>query len=173
MSRSDSPCYCAEPRSDSPCYCAEHESGGSFRLAPDDNSKFLEAFWCRVSQLTTRTRNDDGVWVGSAEAKEWNDVNKQSCSRCRRGRTWRACCVEDDQLTCLPCRNSKMGCDRKTKFIFEYTKEQFFSNMEDFMRVYGKKEQADCRLYRKWASRKLREATPYGQYRYHHLTLKS
>ncbi|KAK7000762.1 hypothetical protein R3P38DRAFT_2560389 [Favolaschia claudopus] len=128
-----------------------------------DAGSELEAFWCRVSELTTRTRNDEGAWVGSPEARQWNERNKESCSRCQRGRNWRACFVENDQLTCLPCRKSKMACDRKTRFIFEYTKDEFFPTMDEFKAVYGKKEHTDCRVYRKWASRKLRESVPYSE----------
>ncbi|KAK7021172.1 hypothetical protein R3P38DRAFT_2781184 [Favolaschia claudopus] len=54
-----------------------------------------------------------------------------------------------------------MACDRKTRFIFEYTKDEFFPTMDEFKAVYGKKEHTDCRVYRKWASRKLRESVPY------------
>ncbi|KAK7018850.1 hypothetical protein R3P38DRAFT_2538758 [Favolaschia claudopus] len=148
---------------DSCCYIDPPPNPDTLLQPVDDSQTFLEAFWCRVSQLTTRTRNDVGEWVGSKESREWNTFNTEVCSRCQRGRTWKACVLEDDQLTCLPCRDSKMGCDRKTKFIFEYTKNNFFPTMDEFMSVYAKKEQADCKIYRKWASRKLRESIPYSE----------
>ncbi|KAK7031536.1 hypothetical protein R3P38DRAFT_2701295 [Favolaschia claudopus] len=149
---------------DGSCQCgASRDNDAYFKSAAESNAVSLEAFWCRVSQLTTRIRNNEGEWVGSDEARQWNHRNKETCTRCQRqrGPTWKACLVEDDQLNCSPCRDSKMSCDRKTKFIFEYTKDQFFPTMEEFMRVYSKKDHADCKVYRKWASRKLRATLPY------------
>ncbi|KAK7016256.1 hypothetical protein R3P38DRAFT_3203038 [Favolaschia claudopus] len=133
--------------------------------ADDGNSsedKLEQAFWQRVSELTARTRTDDGRWVGSEELREWNARHTESCDRCRGARIWKPCIVHDDQPTCRPCRTSKMACDRKVKFVFEYTKHHFFADMSEFLRVYRKKERANCKPYRKQAVKKLRDSMPYG-----------
>ncbi|KAK7001026.1 hypothetical protein R3P38DRAFT_2796511 [Favolaschia claudopus] len=97
----------------------------------------LQAFWQRISELTARTRTDEGVWVGSREIREWNE-----------GHTG-------------PCRDGKMACDRKTQFLFDYTRHQFFDDMDQFLRVYGRKDKSKCKPYRKQAVKKLRDNMPY------------
>jgi hypothetical protein len=39
----------------------------------------LSAFWSVLVQISSRTRNTSGRWVGSPEVKRWNAANKQVC----------------------------------------------------------------------------------------------
>ncbi|KAK7012656.1 hypothetical protein R3P38DRAFT_2401689, partial [Favolaschia claudopus] len=112
----------------------------------------VEAFWRRVAYLTTRTKRSDGRWVGTYEAREWNKTNSEKCSKCSKGRSPKECDVEDDQVSCRPCRLSKTSCDRKTKFLFAATRRDFFPNMEAFLRVYNSQPPAKSRSYQKNAN---------------------
>ncbi|KAJ7284164.1 hypothetical protein C8J57DRAFT_1710412 [Mycena rebaudengoi] len=123
------------------------------------------AFWRTVAELTTRTRAKDGHWVGSKEVAEWNARNTIACDKCHVSRDNRECVVEDDQPSCRPCRNAKMSCDRKLKFLFESTREKFFPSMDLFLEVHNRKNGKQCRSFKKTANKRRNAALPHCQKR--------
>jgi hypothetical protein len=42
-------------------------------LGPSEET--LRAFWKRITQVSTRSRDAFGAWVGSTEVKLWNAAN--------------------------------------------------------------------------------------------------
>ncbi|KAK6993071.1 hypothetical protein R3P38DRAFT_2369566, partial [Favolaschia claudopus] len=94
-------------------------------------------FWRRIAYLTTRTRREDGQWVGSYEVSEWNQTHTEECDNCHASRSGKRCTIEEGQLTCGPCREGKTSCDRKTKFLFSATRREFYPTMEAFLEVYN------------------------------------
>ncbi|KAJ6457542.1 hypothetical protein C8R47DRAFT_1081976 [Mycena vitilis] len=103
----------------------------------------LERFWRRVAEVTTRHHDDRREWVGGEDVRRWNERNKQPCERCANSKTNRECIVEENHPSCRPCRRNKVGCDRKPRFVFDMTKEQFFPSYSQFMRIFqdGKSDQ--------------------------------
>ncbi|KAJ7616335.1 hypothetical protein DFH06DRAFT_1145605 [Mycena polygramma] len=103
----------------------------------------LERFWRRVAEVTTRHHDDHREWVGGEDVRRWNESNKQPCERCANSKNNRECIVDESHPSCRPCRRNKVGCDRKPRFVFDMTKEQFFPSYSQFMRIYqdGKSEQ--------------------------------
>ncbi|KAJ7270203.1 hypothetical protein C8J57DRAFT_305614 [Mycena rebaudengoi] len=118
------------------------------------------AFWRRVAELTTRTRAKGGRWVGSEEVMKWNAVNMLACDKCTFSRHNKQCILEDHQPSCLPCRQSKMLCDRKMRFIFDSTREEFFASYDLFLRVFEAKDQKQCRSFKKTANKRRQAALP-------------
>ncbi|KAJ7720722.1 hypothetical protein B0H16DRAFT_1604263 [Mycena metata] len=97
-----------------------------------------DAFWKCCARLTTRTHDHHDNWIGGPEIREWNRNNTSACERCSKGKKKRVCQVENDQPSCIPCRMIKVGCDRKARFLFDMTREKFFSDFQVFMAVYKK-----------------------------------
>ncbi|KAJ6460427.1 hypothetical protein DFH09DRAFT_1230191 [Mycena vulgaris] len=122
----------------------------------------ISAFWRKISYLTTRTRTHDGRWIGSQEVKIWNAQNMETCDKCASSRNGRRCGIEEDQPSCRPCRNGKTACDRKIKFLFDSTCNEFFPTMELFVYVYNARDQKQCRTFQKTANKKRRAALPFG-----------
>ncbi|KAJ6544015.1 hypothetical protein B0H19DRAFT_1169338, partial [Mycena capillaripes] len=130
------------------------------QVSPSEET--IELFWRKISSLTTRTRNHEGQWIGSPEVMAWNALNMQTCDKCCASRTLKACIIEQDQPSCLPCRNAKMACDRKTKFLFDTTCNDFFPTMEIFMSVFKARDQQQCRSYLKTANKQRKANLPYA-----------
>ncbi|KAK7040604.1 hypothetical protein R3P38DRAFT_2513583 [Favolaschia claudopus] len=125
-------------------------------VIPADETVLL--FWRRISYLTTRTKTKNGKWIGCEEVKEWNARNTKSCGRCRKSRGIKPCIVEDDQPSCLSCKESKMACDRKAQFLFEATSDQFFPTMALFLEVYDCPPLVQSKTYQKTANKQLRRS---------------
>ncbi|KAJ6487831.1 hypothetical protein C8R45DRAFT_258185 [Mycena sanguinolenta] len=83
------------------------------------SSATLSAFWRHIAQISTRTRNSAGTWVGSEEVVRWNASNPESCQHCKTR------------------RKARVNCDRKIKFIFDNTKDSFFPDYEMFLQAYN------------------------------------
>ncbi|KAJ7661405.1 hypothetical protein DFH06DRAFT_1129511 [Mycena polygramma] len=98
----------------------------------DPSDYVVTMFWRRISQLTTRTHDEQDNWIGVLE------MHKQQ-----------------DKTRCIPCRAMKIGCDRKTRFLFDMTKDTYFSTFDQFMKVFRNKPTASQRRPRK-SSAKLR-----------------
>ncbi|KAJ7045243.1 hypothetical protein C8F04DRAFT_1174207 [Mycena alexandri] len=120
----------------------------------------LAAFWRRISELTTRTRNHSGHWVGSPEVKAWNSANRRKCDKCCVSRSLRECLVEEDQASCKPCRAAHTACDRKLQFLFESTREEFFPTMEKFLVVFKARDSELSRSYQKTANKRRKASLP-------------
>ncbi|KAJ7271549.1 hypothetical protein C8J57DRAFT_1226134 [Mycena rebaudengoi] len=116
--------------------------------------EIVTAFWRRVADLTTRTRAKGGKWVGSEEVFQWNAKNMMACDKCTFRRNPKQCTLEDDQASCLPCRQSKMSCDRKMRFLFDSTRQDFFSSYDLFLQVVDAKDQKQCRTFKKTANKR-------------------
>ncbi|KAJ7502522.1 hypothetical protein B0H11DRAFT_1988910 [Mycena galericulata] len=100
----------------------------------------VHRFWKKVAELTTRCHDADNQWVGGQEVRAWNTANRQPCSRCSHAKAKRICIIEEHNASCKTCRSLKIGCDRKTQFIFEMTKDKFFPTYEQFLKVFHKRE---------------------------------
>ncbi|KAJ7765356.1 hypothetical protein B0H16DRAFT_1454509 [Mycena metata] len=100
--------------------------------APTEGEAKVMDFWCRVAQLMTRTRSLSASehWIGTDELAEWNKRNLAT------GRAARTCIIEDGYPSCKTCRTAKASCDRKARFLFEYTRGDFYSTMEEFEAVF-------------------------------------
>ncbi|KAJ7187912.1 hypothetical protein C8R46DRAFT_1053052 [Mycena filopes] len=125
-------------------------------VSPADDT--LAAFFKRIAYLTTRTRvpRSDG-WAGCPEVVIWNAMNREACSRCRTSRGLVECTVGDDsQSTCDQCRRSKLLCDRKLRFLFDATRDEFFSTREQFSQVYNFRDRRRCRTLKKSANKRLK-----------------
>ncbi|KAJ7938191.1 hypothetical protein B0H13DRAFT_1135694 [Mycena leptocephala] len=129
------------------------------RVYPSEET--VAAFWRTIAYLTTRTRSIDGRWIGSPEVKSWNLQNTQTCDKCACRRTLKHCIVDEGQASCRPCRESKTACDRKLKFLFDCTREEFFPTFEAFMEVFNAKNQDQCRTFQKSANKRRKTAVPY------------
>ncbi|KAJ6455509.1 hypothetical protein C8R47DRAFT_1082733 [Mycena vitilis] len=122
----------------------------------------LSAFWRKVAFLTARTKNRQGQWIGCPEVKVWNSSNMQKCDKCNASRKLKDCIIDDDQPSCRPCRTAKIACDRKIKYLFDNTCNEFFPTMDEFMFVFKTRDQQLCRSYQKAASRKRKASLPYN-----------
>ncbi|KAJ6497117.1 hypothetical protein C8R47DRAFT_1069168 [Mycena vitilis] len=89
----------------------------------------IASFWRRIAYLTTRTRCRGQRWVGSPEAKMWNASNPE-------------------------CLKSRTACDRKIRFLYECTKDEYFPTEEQFIFVYNQRDKTQCRAYKKTANRR-------------------
>ncbi|KAJ7768496.1 hypothetical protein B0H16DRAFT_1453185 [Mycena metata] len=96
--------------------------------AADD---FLSRFWLRVNELSARSKLKN-TWVATAELRKWNEQNRGSTQN-------RRCEIGLDSASCLTCKNIKQSCDRRALFIFEHTKQEFFANFEEFMKVFSRR----------------------------------
>ncbi|KAJ7760743.1 hypothetical protein DFH07DRAFT_816590 [Mycena maculata] len=110
--------------------------------------EFVNRFWKRVAELTSRYHNVEHEWIGTAEVREWNKVNPPPCSKCRNSRTSRTCTIEEGHLGCIPCREAKIACDRKATFIFDMTKDHFFPTYDEFICVYEKRQRGQMRKFK-------------------------
>ncbi|KAJ7156491.1 hypothetical protein C8R43DRAFT_949358 [Mycena crocata] len=109
-------------------------------LSIDADEIKLDRFWRRVAELTSRYYDADNRWIGGQEIKQWNSANRNACERCMRSRRGRTCIIDEDQASCRACRSIKVGCDRKARFVYDMTKEDFFPVYAQFMSVFHKKE---------------------------------
>ncbi|KAJ7473892.1 hypothetical protein B0H11DRAFT_1337760 [Mycena galericulata] len=103
-------------------------------------STVLDLFWRRVAYLTGRFHDGDRKWIGSDEIKAWNSLNRNPCHKCSTSKSRRVCIVDEDNPNCRTCRNAKISCDRKSKFIFDLTKDEFFPEYDQFLSVYHNRE---------------------------------
>ncbi|KAJ7623857.1 hypothetical protein DFH06DRAFT_1481729 [Mycena polygramma] len=100
----------------------------------------LENFWQRVSELISRYHDVDQKWINGTEIREWNRRNRIACEKCVNSTTKRQCVIDEDSPNCRPCRESKIGCDRKPKFVFDLTKADFFADWNQFDKVWKEKK---------------------------------
>ncbi|KAJ7108920.1 hypothetical protein C8R43DRAFT_1043544 [Mycena crocata] len=108
---------------------------------------FLERFWRRVSEITTRYYDRDHKWIGGEEIKLWNEQNRWECAKCVNSRLRRICIIDEDLPSCRACRANKIGCDRKPHFVFDMTKADFFPTYAQFIGVYNSREPGQLRRY--------------------------
>ncbi|KAJ7457196.1 hypothetical protein B0H11DRAFT_2063289 [Mycena galericulata] len=112
---------------------------------PDEST--LDRFWRRVVQLTTRYHDAEKRWTtGGTELRDWNMANRKACDRCLKSRT-RVCVIDEDQPSCRPCRAGKLGCDRKTLFVYDLTKAEYFRSYDQFLAVYQHKDSERMKRY--------------------------
>ncbi|KAJ6462339.1 hypothetical protein C8R47DRAFT_1080232 [Mycena vitilis] len=84
----------------------------------------LEKFWKRVAEVTTRHHDPEHGWVGGEEIRMWNEANTQ-------------------------CRHNKVGCDRKPRFVFDMTKDRFFTSYPHFLRIFQDPDTKQVRRLRR------------------------
>ncbi|KAJ6474034.1 hypothetical protein C8R47DRAFT_1324304 [Mycena vitilis] len=114
---------------------------------PAPSEDVLDKFWRQVAKLTTRYHDVDRKWIGGDEIRKWNNANRFACQKCSNSKTGKTCVVDEDQPSCRTCRSNKLGCDRKQLFVYEYTKDDFFSSYAQFLSVFRNKEPGRLRRY--------------------------
>ncbi|KAJ7722042.1 hypothetical protein B0H16DRAFT_1601499 [Mycena metata] len=92
-------------------------------------------FWIKVAHLMLRT-HVDGHLVGSRELVEWNQQNLQPCKRCKASTGHKRCIIDDSHPACKTCRNARASCDRKSAFLFDCTRTEFYDTKEEFSAIY-------------------------------------
>ncbi|KAJ7107022.1 hypothetical protein C8R44DRAFT_805131 [Mycena epipterygia] len=107
----------------------------------------LERFWERVADLTSRYHDPGRGWIGGPEVRQWNAQNRHACSKCLNSKTGRVCIIDEDHPSCRACRHIKIGCDRKTQFVFDMTKAEFFPAWGQFLAVFQHKEPGSARRH--------------------------
>ncbi|KAJ7680195.1 hypothetical protein DFH06DRAFT_1119965 [Mycena polygramma] len=123
----------------------------------------VSAFWRRISDLSSRTKDKNGRWIGSPEVFEWNVRNSKPCERCLIGSRWKQCIVDEDHPSCRSCRTAKVSCDRKLRFLYEATSSDFFSSWDLFLHVYNTRRGKEVRAFQKDANkRRNRESVEYA-----------
>ncbi|KAJ7715767.1 hypothetical protein B0H16DRAFT_1804948 [Mycena metata] len=123
---------------------------------PESKIKEYE-FWIRVARLMTRTRLEGkNEWIGSNELVEWNRNNLGVCARCKGCSVPRKCVIDDGHPSCRTCRTAKAKCERKTKYIFDLTKDDYYPDFETFHAVYKKGPHAPMTKFKAVESRKKR-----------------
>ncbi|KAJ7767248.1 hypothetical protein B0H16DRAFT_1521470 [Mycena metata] len=109
----------------------------------------LDRFWRRVAQLTTRYHDVEHKWIGGGEIREWNLINQEPCDKCANSKTQKQCIIDDDQPSCRTCRKTKIGCDRKPRFVFDMTRDEFFQSYDQFLAIFQNPEKGRLRRYEK------------------------
>lgn len=91
-----------------------------------------------------------GRWaIGDPNFKRTSSNTLQSCQKCTHSKTKRICVIDEDQASCRACREVKIGCDRKPKFVFDLTKHEFFPSYEQFLVIFQNKAPGRLRRYSK------------------------
>ncbi|KAJ7161108.1 hypothetical protein C8R46DRAFT_1038269 [Mycena filopes] len=172
-------------------------SGGSVypalqfsQVRPGASAAVMERFWGKIASFSTRYHDGDYTWTGCEEVRAWNEVNrdvkkknpssdriapltalKQACEKCANSKTKRRCIIDENHTTCRPCRTLKIACDRKTKYLFDMTKDEFFPDYEQFIHAYQSRDDTRKRGIQKARSTKTRvrrhkrTASEFGDYR--------
>ncbi|KAJ7932925.1 hypothetical protein B0H13DRAFT_1856536 [Mycena leptocephala] len=113
----------------------------------------IERFWKRVAEVTTRYHDSKHQWTGGEEIRLWNLGNRTACEGCEMRKNKRICLVDFDHPSCRPCRANKVLCDRKLRFIFDMTKEQFFPSYSQFLRIFKDRQPGQLRRLRRHENR--------------------
>ncbi|KAJ7215727.1 hypothetical protein C8J57DRAFT_1255422 [Mycena rebaudengoi] len=95
-----------------------------------------------------------GMVLGSVTAKS-------ACDKCMARRSPRHCVVDDNEVSCQACRLGKTACDRKMRFLFESTRNDFFPSRDLFDAVFKLKNKNQSRTYQKTANKRRKAALPY------------
>ncbi|KAJ7152414.1 hypothetical protein C8R46DRAFT_1228747 [Mycena filopes] len=91
----------------------------------------LERFWGKITSVSTRYHDGDNNWTGCVEIRTWNNANRGACDRCTNSKTNRL-------------------------FLFDMTKDEYFSSYDEFMRVYQIRDEARKRGIKKARSTTVR-----------------
>ncbi|KAJ6470775.1 hypothetical protein C8R47DRAFT_751686 [Mycena vitilis] len=116
------------------------------------NPEVVNRFWKRVAELTTRFHDADNVLVSGHELKDWVAKNQDPCAKCKNSKSGRICVIDDDSASCKTCREAKIGCDRKTQFLFETTRDEFFPTLDQFLQAYRSREPGRLRRFKRQSS---------------------
>ncbi|KAJ7112267.1 hypothetical protein C8R44DRAFT_882649 [Mycena epipterygia] len=100
----------------------------------------VDDFWKKIAQLTTRHHGAQNKWIGGQEIRDWNQNNRSACKKCANSKNKRLCVIDSDHPSCRACREIKVACDRKPRFLFDMTKDDFFPTYEQFMAVFQDKK---------------------------------
>ncbi|KAJ7463976.1 hypothetical protein FB451DRAFT_1264353 [Mycena latifolia] len=121
----------------------------SYRLPKET----VDGFWKRVAQLTARTQFKQER-IASTELRDWNTRHLMPCNNCLHSKKKHICSVDWDHFSCRTCRTLRINCDRKAQFIFDATKEHFFSSFDQFIAVYMCKQPGKMRNAKMTENRK-------------------
>ncbi|KAJ7769867.1 hypothetical protein B0H16DRAFT_1685994 [Mycena metata] len=117
-------------------------------LTPVQLQQFWEISWTLCPRISIK-----GRWVDSRALEEWNQRDQQPCSRCTDARAPRICKITIDHPCCQTCRELKIGCDRRARFVFEHTKQDFFDDYQSFLAVYTTKPPREMRSLKQTGNR--------------------
>ncbi|KAJ7699417.1 hypothetical protein B0H16DRAFT_1903230 [Mycena metata] len=133
-----------------------HGHLGTEESAPSQSTNKANAFWIKVAHLMLRT-HVDGHLVGSRELVEWNQQNLQPCKRCKASTGHKRCIIDDSHPACKTCRNARASCDRKSAFLFDCTRTEFYDTKEEFSAIYESGPPAWLQLVKAAQGRKKRK----------------
>ncbi|KAJ7617675.1 hypothetical protein DFH06DRAFT_1145101 [Mycena polygramma] len=111
------------------------------------NPEVVNRFWKRVAEVTARYHDADHRLVCSPALRDWIKTNQEPCMKCRNSKSKRVCILDDDSASCKTCREAKIGCDRKTRFLFDVTKDEFFPTLDQFLDAYRSREPGRLRRF--------------------------
>ncbi|KAJ7709294.1 hypothetical protein B0H16DRAFT_1481014 [Mycena metata] len=114
--------------SDSDSEIARPQAGLSAAEPPE---VMLNMFWREITRLTSRKHDEKGNWSGVEEVLTWNRVNTTKLTPEIRP-------VLAARIA-KPKGSMKLGCDRKTLFLFEMTRSEFFASYDQFLDVFRSK----------------------------------
>ncbi|KAJ7027193.1 hypothetical protein C8F04DRAFT_1189856 [Mycena alexandri] len=134
---------------DVPITCTTPPTGVLSVPAVYPTEPILDSFWRRVAQLTTRYHDVEHKWIAGDEIRLWNSYNTDPCQKCLSSKKRKKCIIDDDQPSCRTCRDTKLGCDRKPRFVFDMTKDEFFPSYEQFLQIFQNPEKGRLRRYEK------------------------
>lgn len=134
----------------------------------------VERFLFRVAELTSRYHESGSGWTCGSEVIKWNEKNSQvgpdlDTIRCRTrwGRIFqpclqcvpppeehrlvRECIIDPKNTTCATCQTRHVRCLRTKSFVYDLTKDEFFSDFSQFSKVYDTKSR-NMRRYKQRAT---------------------
>ncbi|KAJ7705924.1 hypothetical protein B0H16DRAFT_1635486 [Mycena metata] len=126
-----------------------HGRLGAEESAPSQSTNKADVFWIKVAHLMLRTHVDELV--------EWNQQNLQPCKRCKASTGHKRCIIDDSHPACKTCRNARASCDRKSAFLFDCTRTEFYDTKEEFSAIYESGPPAWLQLVKAAQGRKKRK----------------
>ncbi|KAJ7057745.1 hypothetical protein C8F01DRAFT_1150949 [Mycena amicta] len=113
---------------------------------PPPTAAILTRFYAKIDHIVALQRIPGHPhWLG--ELKRWQLANTTDCESCQASRPRQACVFGDAQMSCRACRYRQHSgassptatsktCSRKLRFLFDMTKDEFFSDYDQFVSIY-------------------------------------
>ncbi|KAJ7466925.1 hypothetical protein FB451DRAFT_1401786 [Mycena latifolia] len=104
----------------------------------DASPDVLNRFWITVARLASRTRTSKNLSVGTPKLTHHTALTLAlgPCAKCTHSTIKHLCMIEADHPSYRPCREAKIACDRKMRFVFDLTKHLAF---DQFLAVSNNK----------------------------------
>ncbi|KAF7325476.1 hypothetical protein MKEN_00396200 [Mycena kentingensis (nom. inval.)] len=94
---------------------------------PAPSPEILARFWAKIGSILGEERGQHASADSKRELKKWTTTHTTGCVQCAV--SGQLCTTEPDRASCRACCvQGDQGCERKLRFLFDMTKEEFFSN---------------------------------------------